>query len=222
MTNDNFPTFVGHRIAGSKDDRGPRRSVKYDYLLAGNGLFVSAARREFEVCLPVKGFHVQGLPVVTPHIVWHVPAVPKTLLAEIVEAARRSSFESGFREEVFALAHSDESGWTWAALGKERTAASAIADDSHPAYRDACIEIHTHPPRALDFSAQDDRDESGKFRFFGIIADIISPQPLARFRCGVHEHFFQVPADAAAGDGLPDGMIDLNLVDRFRVATVAP
>lgn len=218
MKNDSFPTFVGHRIAGSRDDDGPRRSVKYDYLLAGNGLFVNAVRREFEVCLPLRPFAVEGLPKITPHIVWHVPNVPQRIWNEIFETARQTSGEESFREEVFALSYRGDC-WTWARLGRERTAVSAIADDAHPAYRDACIEIHTHPPRALEFSSQDDRDESGKFRFFGIIADVGAPNPLVRFRCGVHDHFFQVPAAAAAGDELPARAVDLNLVERFRVAS---
>ena len=79
-----------------------------------------------------------------------------------------------------------------------------------PEYVECCIELHTHPPGALSFSAADDRDELGKFRIFAILIDV-HDKPKIRFRCGVYEHL--VPIPAAWVSEMPDGIVDLNEIE---------
>lgn len=58
------------------------------------------------------------------------------------------------------------------------------------------MEIHTHPPGCLDFSSRDNRDESGKFRLFGILVDIHTAKPAIRLRVGVYDSFWEIPVRA--------------------------
>ncbi len=62
----------------------------------------------------------------------------------------------------------------------------------------------------IQFSKADDRDESGKFRIFGLIADV-HDKPKIRFRCGIYDHLVPIPFSWIGQ--LPGGVIDLNEVE---------
>lgn len=203
------PRLVGHRIAGGEND--PIDAALFEYLLAGNGLFVRAKRREFAVALPLSVQKVSGLPNVSTGISWAKPRISASLWQGILSHAQQKHTSSDFKEEVY-LIYWDRvlSEWRWRASGRERNWASTVADDSMPEYAECCIELHTHPPGALHFSRADDRDELGKFRIFAILIDV-HDKPKIRFRCGVYDHLIPIPA-AWVGE-MPEGIIDLNEID---------
>ena len=203
------PNLVGHRIAASDND--PIEAALYEYLLAGNGLFLRAKRREFAVTLPLSIQKIAGLPNQTVGIYWTKSRIPASLWCEILRHGQQTHPSSSFKEEVY-LIYWDRllNAWRWRASGRESNWVSTIADDSLPEYAECCIELHTHPPGALNFSSADDRDELGKFRIFAILIDV-HDKPKIRFRCGVYEHLVPIPA-AWVGE-MPDGIIDLNEID---------
>jgi PRTRC genetic system protein A len=201
------PRFVEHKIASS--DTESITAVMFEYLLAGNGLFIRAKRREFSVSLPVCRERVKGLPEVKSGIVWHKPRIPGLIWRQILENARKGSDSALFREDVYVVFwHERASQWCWKNIGKERSWARALADDSLSEYGEACIELHTHPSGATHFSVTDDRDEEGKFRIFGILVDVHTPNPKIRFRCGVYDYFAQIPANYISE--MPECFLDLN------------
>lgn len=203
------PKLVGHRIAASEND--PIDAALYEYFLAGNGLFVRAKRREFAVSLPLSMQKIWGLPNVSIGIFWERPRIGASAWQEILMHARQRQTSSNFKEEVYLIYWDKLSGaWQWRASGREHSWASTIADDTLPEYAECCIELHTHPPGALNFSGADDRDELGKFRIFAILIDV-HDKPKIRFRCGVYDHLVPIPA-VWVGE-LPDGVIDLNEID---------
>lgn len=208
------PKLVGHRIAASEND--PIDAALFEYLLAGNGLFVRAKRREFAISLPLNVQKISGLPKTSVGISWAKPRIAASLWYEILLHARNEYASSSFREEIY-LIYWDKllADWRWRASGREHTWASTVADDSLPEYADCCIELHTHPPRALHFSRADDRDELGKFRIFAILIDV-HDKPKIRFRCGVYDHLIPIPA-AWVGE-MPEGIIDLNEIDALMEA----
>lgn len=205
-----IPKFIGHQIINNE----PKKisAVLYEYLMAGNGIFVRAERDEFKVVLPVSSLNIKGLPDETYGIHWKKPQIPKILWKEILENARDDSDCGNFKEDVFVIYWSDEEIlWKWRRIGRKRTSVATIADDTLEEYKHACIELHTHPAGAIHFSRADDGDETGKFRIFGILIDIYSETPKIRFRCGVYEHLVQIPAEFI-GD-IPNEIIDLNKAD---------
>lgn len=202
-----LPAFVEHKIANALDQ--PITAILFEYLLAGNGLFVRAKRKEFSVCFPISSGNVKGLPSVSTGITWRKPAIPVDLWQEILENARASNDPTEFKEDVFVIFwHRESEKWRWRKISKERSSASTLADDSIKEYGDACIELHTHPDGAIHFSSLDDRDESDKFRIFAILTDVRSSSPSIRFRCGVYEYFFPISANSVAE--MPADFIDLN------------
>lgn len=204
------PKFVEHKVASSETEA--ITAVKFEYLMAGNGLLIRAKRREFSVCLPVCRESITGLPAVESGIVWHKPKIPEFIWREILENARAGSDSIQFREDVYVVFwHQASCRWHWKNVSRERDYARTIADDRLSEYGEACLELHTHPPGANHFSLADDRDESGKFRLFGILIDIHSPHPKVRFRCGVYDYFAQIPA--AFVSEMPEGFLDLNKIE---------
>lgn len=204
-----LPTFIGHRIATQRND--PVEAVMYEYVLAGNGLLVRASRDEFTTSVPISYRDVKGLPEAFAGVKWHVPRIPSEVWDKILRHAESSHSATEFKEEVYLINWDSEVGiWRWRAAGRNSSWAATTANDELPEYSNACIELHTHPPGALNFSGADDRDESGKFRIFGILIDV-HDKPKIRFRCGVYDHFIQIPS-AWIGH-LPSGILDLNEVE---------
>lgn len=203
--------FVEHLIV--KDEVPPLQAIKFDYLLAGNGLFIRAKRKEFSVCLPLCKVSVKRLAHATSQIIWHKPPIPSRIWQEILENVREDSGSLEFKEDVYVVyCHEKNVKWQWKNIGKKRNFASTIADDSLVEYGEACLEIHTHPPKAIHFSQMDDRDEQGKFRLFGILIDVHESHPKVRFRCGIYDHFVQIPT-LYIGE-MPIEFVDLNLFEQ--------
>jgi hypothetical protein len=201
--------FIGHRIA--KERFEPVEAILYEYLLAGNGVLLRAQREELTVSVPLMFREIKGLPTAFVGIRWHKPKVPNRIWDEICLHARISNSKESFREELYLIYwDSERYAWRWSTSSRDRTYASTIADDSRPEYSEACIEVHTHPDGAYQFSSADDRDESGKFRVFGIIADV-HEKPKIRFRCGIYDHLIQIPFSWIGH--LPGGVVDLNEVE---------
>lgn len=201
--------FIGHRIA--KERFEPVEAILYDYLLAGNGVLLRARREEFTVSVPLVFREIKGLPIVFVGIEWHKSKVPSRIWDEICLHAWTSNSKESFREEIYLIYWNNErDSWQWSTSSRDRTYASTIADDSLPEYAEACIEIHTHPDGAYQFSSADDRDESGKFRIFGIMADV-HDKPKFRFRCGIYDNLIPIPFSWIGQ--LPSGVVDLNEVE---------
>lgn len=201
--------FIDHKIASPIKEE--ISAILYEYLIAGNGIFMRAARNEFSASLPLCRRSIKGLPASEPGIIWHRPRIGRYLWQEILIDARHKSSSLEFKEDVYVIYwHKSDGAWRWKAVSRERRWAATIADDSLKEYGEACIELHTHPPGAIHFSRADDLDESGKFRIFAIMVDI-HDTPQIRFRCGIYDQFFQIPA--AWVSDIPTWLIDLNEID---------
>ena len=201
--------FIGHRIAKERLD--PVKAILYEYVLAGNGVVLKAQRDEFTVSVPLAYREIKGLPEAFVGIKWHKPRVPGRIWDEICLHATIHNSKDDFKEELYLICWDQGSdSWQWCTSGRDRTWASTIADERRPEYSEACIEVHTHPPGAYQFSKADDRDESGKFRIFGIIADV-HDKPKIRFRCGIYDHLIPIPFTWIGN--FPIGVVDLNEVE---------
>ncbi len=206
---ENQKEFIGHRIAKERFD--PIEAILYEYLLAGNGVVLRAQREEFSVSVPLVFREIKALPSSFVGIKWHKPKVPTRIWEEICLHARNSNSKENFREELYLIYWDNQRcSWQWSTSSRDRTYASTIADDRRPEYSEACIEVHTHPDGAYQFSTADDRDESGKFRIFGIITDV-HEKPKVRFRCGIYDHLIPIPFSWIGP--LPTGVVDLNDVE---------
>ena len=214
-----IPQLVERKFLFSLDQ--PITAPLFEIAIARNGVFKRARRREMTAVVEVSSFAtlIPELAVGAERIEL-AEKIPGSVFDEILFHARSVTDRQNFTENLYAVYWDEKrERYFWKEVSKKRSFGSTIANDRDPAYQNAILEIHTHPPGCRDFSAQDDRDESGKFRLFGILVDIHSPNPAIRLRVGIYDSFWQVPFETVAGEP-SESLTDLVKQERARQAEI--
>lgn len=170
----------------ARDGVPPRRGLAFDYLLAGDGVFLVAENDDLEVRVPVAGCHVRGLPPVYPACNLKPGRLPQWIWDAMVWAAH-VGYMSG-REVLLAVAFDPS-------VRYRLTVPPQIAGAERVVYRppaSAMLEIHSHGPHPAVFSSTDDRDEQG-LRLYGVIGCLGTDRPEVALRLGAYGHFLSVP-----------------------------
>lgn len=181
--------FIAYNIATSSILPDITASMM-EYWLAGNGVFVRAARLGLSACVPVSNYAIAGLPAITPYVQLEYPLVPAHLALEMLHRSQAV----GDREILFYL--SFVNGRWQLDIPKQLATSSSVRPltaSLGTAYETASIEIHSHHSTSARFSAIDDLEESGKFRIFGVLGEIFT-RPILNLRVGLYSHFWQIPA----------------------------
>lgn len=192
----------------------------YEYLLAGNGVFIRAKRPEFETQVAVSYCEVRGLPTLKPYLQYDLPFVPAELVVEMLERSRHAVDEQGqLIEIVFHLCWSGD-GWQLEvpAQTQNHCRCKPVNDGPGSSYARALIEVHSHHTMPAFFSAADDADETG-LRIYGVLGRISDRkrQPELRVRVGVYGNYWEVPA--AWVFDMPASVVDALLVlDRKEIS----
>lgn len=204
----NIPTLVERKFLRSTDQ--PVTAPLYEIVIAQNGVFKRAKRREMTASVELSSFTIK-----IPELASGVAMVELTekisaqIFEEILAHAQNSTDAANFTENLYAVYWNEESKqYLWQEISQSRSFGSTLADEENPAYQNAILEIHTHPPNCRNFSGQDNRDESGKFRLFGILIDIHSAKPLIRLRVGLYDSFWEIPVETVS-DAPPENLTDL-------------
>ena len=184
----------------------------YEYVLAGNGLFMQARRPELAVTFPVARGRVSGLACMETKVRLAGGLVPRRLTEMMLRASLRAAGEgeAAPREALFHLLYDARRGeWGLVTPRQIQTATSVKPVDDSPesSYAGAVIEVHSHHRMPPFFSELDDRDEQG-FRLYGVIGDLgrEGKRPALRLRAGVYGNFYEVPASWAFE--MPEELID--------------
>jgi hypothetical protein len=217
--------IIKHLIALEDEELPPFSAIKCEYIMSAGGLMVRSRREGLEVCVPVATTEsdIPGLALVEPYATLDYPRVPAALLAEMVERSRRAcrgERDEDFFESLFHLNYdASQGGWVLHEPPQIRrhSAVKPKEDGADSSYGSALIEIHVHPEVVPHFSEQDDDEESGKFRIFGIIGNLFGDVRRLRIRVGVHDHFCEVPA--AWLFELPEGVLDCTEEEGAPVAS---
>ena len=200
--------FINHIFATSQE-LPPPGPYLYEYVVAGNGVFVRARRAGLEAMIPVsKGSPIKGLESVTPYarlqskvpeilvrkaLLWSVQALPKEVLF------------------WFGL-DSERNTWTICRPKQYQTRTSVKPVDPYePFGSQALIDLHSHNTMTPFFSARDDQDETG-FRIYAVIGSInihADVPPAIQVRVGIYGHFWSIPA--AQVFNLPSFLQDASL-----------
>lgn len=184
----------------------------YEYVTAGNGVFVQARRPELEVSFPVADAQISGLAHLATRVQLAGGLVPRRLTEEIVRHSAEAACddETHPREALFHLLYDEQAGgWELIVPAQVQTVMSVkpLDDGYSSSYARAVIEVHSHNRMEAFFSEWDDRDEQG-FRLYGVIGDLghEGKRPSLRLRAGVYGNFYEIPA--AWAFEMPDGLID--------------
>lgn len=211
--------LVGGPLVGYHVVRDPRALPPldpghlFDYLLAGNGLFIRSARAEFAACAPVMVCDVRGLPELIPGVHLRVPRVPGWLVIELLARARAERTDDGLPLEALYHLTWEPELWSWHLQKPRQVQRPASIEPAGPfagtSYATHAIDVHTHPFALRTFSATDDDSERDRLRLSAVLADPFG-RPSLRLRVTVFGHLLELPASMAfelpleVGDALTD------------------
>ena len=177
----------------------PQHAQLYEYVFARNGIFVRAERPELAVCIPIPPDTLRP-PIVLPpgdydlqpFVEFRLPPVIPQLVTALITMAQEARNAAGERREILFGLH--WMGWGWELIVPEQVAGATFVhptDPYDPALSHAIIEVHSHHRMAADFSATDDRDETG-FKLYGVLGDL-DRHPTLRLRVGIYGHHWDIP-----------------------------
>jgi hypothetical protein len=206
---DTLPSLVKYRIAKPGIPLPPIEASLYEYVMAGNGIFIRGARREFQAQFCITPCTVRGLADLEPALRLNTPRVPREIIAEMLHRARQARDTDGLPcEIVFHLELEETQSVTWQCHvpNQKQSPMRARPSDDSPSssYARACIEVHSHVDMHASFSSLDDQDEAG-FRVYGVLG-CISTTPVMRVRVGMYGYRHDIPANWAFD--LPPGIGD--------------
>lgn len=204
----NIPKLVERKFLRFTDQ--PITAPLYEIVVARNGVFKRAKRREMTASIELSAFTVE-IPELAEGLarVELTEQIPARIFEEILRHARNSTDAANFTENLYAVFLNEETGdYAWEEVSSSRSFGSTIGRDDSLAYKSAILEIHTHPTGCRRFSEQDNCDESGKFRLFGILVDIHEPNPFIRLRVGLYDSFWEIPLETVS-TALPENLTDL-------------
>ena len=218
---DTLPNLVGYRIAfpstrctaQGEIPLPPIEASLYEYVMAGNGIFIRGARREFQTQFCIQPFAVRGLQELAPSLQMNGPRVSREIVAEMLRRARSARDAKGQPcEIVFHLELDETKTWQCHVPNQRQSPMRARPSDDSPSssYARACIEVHSHVDMHASFSSIDDKDELG-FRIYAVLGSI-STTPVIRVRVGMYGYRHDIPAnwvfdlppeigDAVTGEG---------------------
>lgn len=165
----------------------PLPTHSYEFVLAGNGVFLRAAKPGLFVQFPLAHCPVRGLPPLSPYFNMEAPRVPRLLVEELLSAAMAQTAEI-----LFYLSW-EQDHWQLSIPGQAQDVACVTPNEiAGEQYRHALIECHSHGSMKAFFSQQDNQDEQG-FRLYAVLGSI-KEQPTLRTRVGVFGYFWEVPS----------------------------
>lgn len=200
--------LVGYVRAVPREDEPQITGVLYDYVLAGNGVFIRAKRPEMKVQFQIGVCEVRGLPELEEIFEWDFEPVARETVERMLSIARAEAIED--REVLFHLTRGEMSSWN---NGWELVRPPQLADGGHckpledgpgSSHASALIECHSHHNMRAYFSGIDDADEQG-FRIYAVMGTVLSA-PEIRVRVGVHGYFWDI--DPRWVFELPDEMTE--------------
>ena len=167
----------------------------YDYILAGNGLFLRAANHFFTLTQCIAWVTVRGLVPLEPSFQLKVPCLPAALLTTVLAHARTQ----GQREILYHVHHDGEK-CRLTVPAQQRTATHIYSPGG--ASDDILLEIHSHHAMPAFWSETDNQDELG-FRAYMVMGRIFGNRPELKLRIGVYGYHFEQPVLSLFSDGLP-------------------
>jgi PRTRC genetic system protein A len=185
---DNLVTYHVHKC----DPLPANNALAYQYILAGNGIFIRAETRFFEAILPVAPCAVRGLAPLRHHFRLKVPRIPVRLLDTVLTDARRARRpDGGLNEVLYQFHHHGRT--VQAKKPPQRTTGVSVmaASGNDPAI---LCDLHSHGNMRAFWSSTDDADEQSA-RIFVVVGKL-DMEPEIRLRVGVYGYWQPLPVTA--------------------------
>lgn len=168
----------------------PPVSASYDYVLAGNGLFIRAKSPFMEVCWPLATVNVALLPHLKPFVTLPCGRLNGAILEHLYVDAERLARRQ--LEQLYYVLF-DDNRRRWTVIRPPQIATAGRCIDPNPSrYPNIFCEIHSHHRMPAFWSETDNADEQG-FRFYAVLGGLLSKPPEMRLRLGVAGHQLDLP-----------------------------
>ena len=178
----------------------PRSGLAYDYVLAGDGLYLVSENAHLRVRVPVARCTVRGLPPAYAECSLLHGRLPSGCWETILRAARCAGAVGC---EVLLMVGYDSTHGYRMMLPRQVVGPASVY--YRPA-EDLVMELHSHGDGAAHFSSTDTADEQ-RLRLYGVVGRLDRPRPHVALRVGVYGAFLPVPW-ASVFDGDPNGVRD--------------
>jgi PRTRC genetic system protein A len=167
--------YLVNRPSGITGERG----AAYDYISAGNGIFIEAKSELLAARILVTPAVVRGLPELATEISLPFGKIPGRLFDLML-----SVFLAKADVEVY-VAIVRENG-EYVIKVPEQTATGASIE--YATVDNAVLDFHSHGLVPAFFSGQDNRDEQG-FRLYGVVGNLDKEKAIVKIRVGVYGYF---------------------------------
>ena len=174
---------VGYLINHQQGIRGTQ-GQGYDYVLAGNGVYVQAEGPDLTARVRLAECRTRGLEDAAAKMELRHGKIPGELLAAAIFWFQ----ETPDRERYFAV-HWD--GKKYITAVPEQTGGPTSL--KYQPLDGMTLEFHSHGRLPAFFSGTDDQDEQG-FRLYGVVGRLEQPEPEVRMRVGIYGHFQEIDA----------------------------
>lgn len=193
----------------------PYAAALYDYLVAGNGVFLRSQRPGLRVLLPITSCEIRGLPPVAASVQFDFPRIPACVLEQILVRAQAAGDAEGRPVEMLFHLYWRHGEWQLVIPEQQQTTASVTPCDDGPdsSYAQALVELHSHHDLDAFFSTTDDRDEQQGFRIYAVIGHVHA-QPELLVRVGCEGAFLIIPAEQIFE--LPGSIVDASTARRHQ------
>ena len=154
----------------------------YDYVLAGDGIYIQAENAHLAARIPIAQCPVRGLSPLHPALVLKHSPIPFALWQHIVDVAE--AWAAHEHEVLLTVRHDDR-------LGYHLVVPRQVAGPMEIAYLPApnvVLEIHSHHVYPARFSEVDDADE-GRLALYGVAGRLDTERPEVALRVGVYGYF---------------------------------
>ncbi|MDP2661340.1 MAG: Mov34/MPN/PAD-1 family protein [Dehalococcoidia bacterium] len=193
---------VGHIIRKNPEDRWGYEGSFYQYVLAGNGLFVEGGNDLLWARVLVAEAEVRALEPLEPGLELKHGKVSDAMGLNIIGLLLHSDVEL-----YLAVLHGR--------LGYELHRPSQEQGPTHTRYERpqgrVLFEVHSHPKMKAFFSMTDTQDEQG-LGVYGVMGDHAG-RPALRLRVGVYGYFAPVRWGQVFESPLPDPFVDYGEVN---------
>lgn len=189
--------FVDYLVA--RDGSPPRSGLIYDYLLAGDGLWLAAENSALRVRAPVAAAAIRGLPALGGTCELRHGRLPAAIWAACVAVARGVAT---YRHEILLLVLHGPGGYRLIVPEDQRaTATRVVYTPPVLAVGEAiALALHSHHTMPAFFSATDDADEQD-LGLYAVVGRLLGASPEVIVRVGAYGHWLPVPWEAVfAGD----------------------
>ena len=168
----------------ARDGLPSRSGQAYDYVLAGDGLYLSTANEWLELRVPVARCSVRGLQPIYAACTLRQGRLPMTIWDEILHCLRLA--HTAGTEVLTGVRHEGEA--YHLVVPHQIVAPLAV---HYAPQDDLLLELHSHRDGAAQFSAIDTADEQ-RLRIYGVVGQLDLVRPAVALRAGAYGYFLPV------------------------------